>query len=229
MAGLSEAVGDKVFLIDCDLEVSPSILVEFYAKMESTNADVVYAVQTTRKSNIAERILGGLFWKIFNLMSETQIPENVLTERLMKKEYVKALIEVGDRNIFMAGLMYWVGYDQIPVAVNKKQREGSSTYSLTRRLDLLIQAITSFSEKPLNILFKFGVIVTMLSAAFGLYFLILKLLRPETILLGYASLFLIILFFLGLMMTSMGLLGLYISKLFIETKGRPRFLIKRKY
>lgn len=229
MAGLNNAKGDKVFLIDCDLEVSPLVIVDFFNLLIRTESDVVYGVQSKRKGAWAERVLGGIFWKMFNLLSDTRVPENIVTERLMSASYVNALCSMQDKNVFMAGLMYWVGFKQTKLEVTKTLRKGSSTYGIGRRIDLLVQAVTSFSEKPLTILFKFGITITLLAMVFGVYQLVLKLVKPDTILLGYASLMILLVFTLGVLTAAIGLLGIYISKLFIETKDRPRYIIKKTY
>jgi putative glycosyltransferase len=157
MAGLNYASGDYIFLIDCDLEVPPTQIPVFYEKfMQEENCDVIFGIQEVRKGSFFERTVGGLFYKFFNSLTDTRIPDNLLTERLMSRRYVDELIKMGDKNIFMAGMMQWVGFKQIPITINKGQREGKSTYTLGKRISLSMQAITSFSSYPLVMLFKIG-------------------------------------------------------------------------
>jgi putative glycosyltransferase len=151
-AGLEQASGEWVFLIDCDLEVSPLVLVDFLNKQKEADADVVYGIQKVRKGSALERVLGGFFWKIFNLLSETPLPPNLMTERLMNRAYVQSLLSLGDKNLFLGGMMHWVGYNQIPLEIEKTPRSGKSSYSLLKRLSLLENAITSFSEYPLKLI-----------------------------------------------------------------------------
>ena len=159
-AGLSNATGEYIFIIDCDLEVSPTILVDFMKKMKGSDADVVYGVQKSWKGKFIEKQLGGLFWKVFNMLIDNKVPNNVVTERLMNRNYLEALNSLGDKNIFFAGPMYLVGFNQIGVEVEKSQRKGKSTYGVLKRVSLLVEAITSFSEKPLKLIFKFGLAIT---------------------------------------------------------------------
>jgi len=106
MAGLTYSTGDYVFLIDCDLEVAPTQIPTFYNKFkEEKDCDVVFGVQETRKGSFIERKVGGLFYNFFNGLTDTRIPENLLTERLMSRRYVDELIKMGDKNIFMAGMI----------------------------------------------------------------------------------------------------------------------------
>ena len=121
-AGLIEAKGDLVFLIDNDLETHPNVLVNFYKTIkEDKSLDVVYGFQEVRKGNFIERVLGGLFWILINKLSDTKIPHNILTERLMTKEYVKALLRLNDANLFLGGMMYWVGFNQKGISIEKGQ------------------------------------------------------------------------------------------------------------
>lgn len=228
-AGLSFATGDLVFLIDCDLEVSPLVLVEFAALLQSSGADVVYGVQEVRKGAFIERTMGGMFWKIFNYLSDTKVPLNTVTERLMTRNYVDALLTVGDRNVFLAGMMHWIGYKQMPCIVQKGQREGESTYTLSKRVNLLVEAITSFSEKPLRLLFYLGVVVLVMTSVVATAFIIRKLLYPETVLMGFTSLVVVLLFGVGMILSALGLVGIYLSKVFNQVKGRPLYAVKKIY
>jgi len=230
MAGLSCASGDYVFLIDCDLEVPPTHIPTFYHTFfESGNCDVVYGVQEVRKGSFIERTVGGLFYNFFNNLTDTRIPENLLTERLMSRRYVDELIKMGDKNIFMAGMMQWIGFKQIPITIKKGQRDGKSTYTLGKRIALSMQAITSFSSYPLIMLFRIGFLISLISVLTGIYFIVDKLIYPEVVLSGFTFLIVALLFSTGIIVTSIGILGIYIDKLFNQTKSRQRFIVKDIY
>jgi len=230
MAGLSYSTGEHVFLIDCDLEVPPTQIPVFYTKFnEEKGCDVVFGVQETRKGSFVERTVGGLFYNFFNSLTDTRIPQNLLTERLMSRRYVDELVKMGDKNIFMAGMMQWIGYKQIPITIKKGIREGKSTYTLGKRISLSMQAITSFSSYPLVMLFRFGFFISTLSVITGAYFLIKKLIYPEIVLSGFTFLIVVLLFSVGIIISSLGILGIYIDKLFNQTKNRPTFIVKEIY
>ncbi len=226
-AGLNTASGDLVFLIDCDLEVSPTVLTAFFHELKKQSCDVVYGVQKMRKGGFTERFFGGLFWKMINALSDTKIPHNIVTERLMTRNYIDALNSMGDKNLFMAGLMYWAGFNQVGVPVDKKQRTGQSSYSFGKRISLVFEAVTSFSERPLKILFKIGLYITALSVIASVYLLIKKILYPNTIFMGYTSVFTLILFSLGMLISSIGIVGIYLSRIFKQVQNRPLFIIKK--
>jgi putative glycosyltransferase len=225
-AGLSMADGDYVFLIDSDLETDPSIIKDFIETMNTTDCDVVYGYQEERKGGFFEKLSGKLFWKTFNFLSNTQIQENILTERLMTRKYIDNLLVLNDKNLFMAGMMYWIGFTQIGIPVLKKLRDGKSSYSLFKRLNLMFNAVSSYSSKPLVSLFYFGLAVSALSLIIGIYFSIRKILHPELILLGWSSIIMTIIFCFGLLITSIGIVGIYLAKIFNQTLNRPLYIIR---
>jgi len=229
MAGMTYSKGEYVYLTDCDLEVSPRLLVEFYKGILNDDCDVLYGVQEERKGNFAKKILGSLFYWLFNNLTNTVIPKNRVTEQIMNRKYVDSLTSLGDFNIFLAGMMIWVGYIQKPLIISKEVREGASTYTLKKRLHLAFEAITSFSSFPLIMLFKIGLFITVISFSSALFFLIKKLINPDIVLSGYTSLIILLLFSLGVIVSAIGIVGIYIDKLFNQVKDRPKYIIKNIY
>ncbi|MGO8754179.1 MAG: glycosyltransferase family 2 protein [Gallionellaceae bacterium] len=227
-AGLRHAQGELIFLIDCDLEVPPSTLLMFHRKIKETGCDMVYGYQESRKGGWFEQVSGGLFWKGFNLLSETKIPENIATERIMTRRFVEALLQMGDHNLFLGGMMSWTGFTQIGVPVAKKQREGQNTYTLLKRLKLMVNAVSSFSSQPLVWLFNAGVAITLLSFAYVAYLVIRKLLFGDT-LLGFTSMMGFMAISLGILTTAIGLVGIYLGKVFNQVQNRPTYIVKDIY
>lgn len=227
-AGLQHARGELVFLIDCDLEVSPLILSEFHHKFRESGCDVVFGYQEARKGGRFEQISGGLFWKGFNLLSDIKIPENILTERIMSRRYVEALLQMGDRNLFLGGMMSWTGFQQIGLPVVKKQRAGSSTYTLMRRIGLMVNAVSSFSAQPLLWLFNTGIIITLLSFSFAFYLIFRKLFFDDA-LLGFTSLMTVMMLSLGILTTATGVVGIYLGKVFTQVQNRPTYIVRDIY
>jgi len=169
MTGLMRATGDYVFMLDSDLEEKPELLELFYETMkQKPEYDVVYGIQKSRKGRIIERVSGTLFYKIFNLFSNVTIPKNQITARLMTIRYVKALIEHKDKEIFLAGLWAITGFKQLGIPV-KKENSSPTSYSLSKKVALLISSITSFTSKPLLITSYLGVVITLVSLCFILH------------------------------------------------------------
>ena len=228
MTGLSQAEGDYVFLIDCDLEEEPELLASFYRELtESKDLDVVYGVQNKREGAWFRRLSGGLFYKIFNLLSDVQIPEDMTISRMMTKRYVENLIMYHERELVFAGISTLVGFEQKGLLIDKKYK-GKSDYTLRKKFALLINSVTSFSNKPLIFIFYIGLIISIISSLYILKVLIQKIFFQITIS-GWTSLIISIWFLSGIIIFSIGLMGLYLSKVFTEIKKRPYTIIKRIY
>ena len=154
MTGLKYATGEKIFIIDSDLEEEPEYLSMFYAELKYRKCDVVYGVQTERKGKLFEKLSGLIFWKIFNFFSNIKVPSNQTTARLMTSEYVSALLLHQEREIFISGLWQLTGFDQQPLSVSKLSISESS-YTLRKKLSLFVNGITSFSNSSALEMFLF--------------------------------------------------------------------------
>jgi putative glycosyltransferase len=226
MTGLAHASGELVFLIDSDLEEDPEWLLSFYEKMQKEGCDVVFGVQSSRKGGLFEVITGWIFWKLINKLSDLNIHENQVTSRLMTKSYCKSLLLHNEREVFFGGICHITGYSQKPNLV-KKKKTSPTTYSITHKLDLLISSITSFSAKPLVYLFLFGLSLSVISLFYA-FFLILRWLYLDTVPAGFTSIMASISFFSSVIIMAIGLVGMYVSKLFMEVKNRP-VIVKKIY
>lgn len=228
MTGLKYSKGEYIFLLDIDLEEPPELLEDFYNELKKDeNTDVVFGVQEKRKGKIFEKISGGLFYKVFNMISDFKIANNVLTIRILKKKYVKSLIKCKEKNLFLAGLFEYIGFNQKKFVVKKLSRDTTS-YTLRKKIKLLINAITSFSSKPLEIFFYLGFFISGLSFVYGLYLIFMKLFFSKS-LEGWTSLMVSVWFLSGTILLSLGIIGIYLSKIFDEVKNRPRSLVKNIY
>ncbi|HEY8233314.1 MAG TPA: glycosyltransferase family 2 protein [Vicinamibacteria bacterium] len=226
VAGIAHAHGRRVFMLDVDLEERPEWLPEFSAQMDGSGADVVFGVSVVRKGTFLRRVLGGVFWKLFNALSDVKVPENPCTVRLMSRRYVDALLTLPDRNLFLAGSFAWLGFRQEPRVVEKGMRRTASTYTARRLVALFIDALTSFTSYPLRIIFTSGIAIATLAIVSGSALALYKLARPEAISLGWASIVVSIWFLGGLTISFLGVIGIYLAKVFNETKGRPLYVVK---
>lgn len=225
MAAVEHAKGDFIFLIDSDLEESPSLLLEFWEELKkNSDADMIYGVQDTRKGKVTERIFGSLFYTIFNFLSDVKIPSNLLTVRLMTRRYVDVLTQFKERALFIGGVWQMAGFKQIPLLVHKKSTS-RTTYTLKDKLELVLNSITSFSSKPLVLLFKLSLFINILTLAYVGRTLYYWFAYDENIS-GYSSLIISVWMFGGLLLSATSIVGLYLSKIFIEVKKRPRYSIK---
>ncbi len=228
MTGLSHAKGEFVFLIDSDLEEEPELLGNFWEEFhKEKELDVVFGVQESRKGGWFEKFTGGLFWKLINFMSTIKIPANILTARLMTFKYVQSLIAYKESEIFLGGVLAHSGFKQRGLEV-RKGSQSETTYTLKRKVSLLINAITSFSSKPLMYIFYIGLLITFFSMLFITKLIIDKLFFGLTFE-GWTSLIVSVWFFGGLIILLLGIIGIYLSKIFIEVKQRPYTIVRKFY
>lgn len=227
MAGLTLARGERIFLIDVDLEEEPEWLLDFHDQLQKDGCDVVYGVQKRRKGKFFERWSGELYYRLIDRLLSFRHPRNITTARLMKKEYVAALLLHAERQIVISGLWFITGFKQNEQTVVKKSHKKSS-YSLGRKLMLLVDVITSFSPKPLIWIFFAGCSIFSLAFFYGIYLIVLRLFFSISVD-GFTSIMVSIWFLGGLIILFIGLIGIYLSKIYYETKQRPLFIIRSIY
>ena len=227
MTGLQYAQGERIFLIDVDLEEAPEWLLSFAEQQQTQQCDVVYGVQARRKGKLWERYSGGLFYKIFNLLSGMSLPENITTARIMSRRYVNALLQHREREIYIAGLWHITGFAQAPQIVTKTSKE-STTYTLSKKIALLVNSLTSFSNAPLLGIFYLGLGIFCTAMCYTAY-LILKWFFLAKAPSGCTSLMASVWLLGGMIMLSTGIIGIYLSKVLAEAKKRPYALIRAIY
>lgn len=225
MTGLDHASGELCFLIDSDLEEDPALLGGFVAKMQAENADVVYGYQDQRKGSWLEQFMGGIAYGLFNILLSHPIPRNHVTVRLMKRDYVKALLLHREQETVIGGLWVITGFRQAGILIDKLSRR-KTTYGIFRRWRMLIDSITSFSETPLVVIFYLGVAISGLSALVGIGLIIHKFIFRGAVE-GWVSVMLSVWLLGGILIFCVGVIGIYVSKIFIETKQRPYTIVRR--
>ncbi|MDA8655301.1 glycosyltransferase family 2 protein [Gammaproteobacteria bacterium] len=223
MTGLAHASGDHIFLIDSDLEEDVGWLSKFKKIMIDEDADVVFGIQSNRKGDFFEKITGFIYYKILSTFTIISQPPNITTARLMTKRYVDALILHQERELNIGGLWSITGFKQVSTEV-RKLSTSQSTYTFRMKLSELVNAITSFSSKPLLYIFYIGVGVTITAIIFISYLLFVYFFNtpPD----GYTSIVASIWLLSGIIISMQGILGIYISKIFSEVKQRPFTIIK---
>lgn len=227
MTGLSFAKGQRIFLIDVDLEEPPESLGLLWETMEREACDVVFGVQERRKGRFVERVGGWLFWALLSRMSSTDVAANPLTARLMTRRYVDALLLHKEQEIFLAGLFAITGFAQMSVPIEKAFR-GATSYSVSKRLQLVVRAVTSFSSRPLVWIFYCGVVVSCLSLVVALWLTYRRLAlgsAPE----GWTSVLVSVWLLGGMMISFIGIVGIYLSRVFLEVKNRPYTIVREVY
>lgn len=227
MTGLSFAQGDLIFLIDVDLEEAPEWLEAFFTQLNNAKADVVYGVQKVRKGGRFERWSGAVFYLCFHTITSVDVPANMTTARLMTRRYVDALLKHDEREIYLAGLWHITGFVQIPSAVDKLSTS-ETTYTLRKKISLLINSVTSFSSAPLVGIFYFGALIFMIAAIYTSSIIFHKLFFGQTVA-GWTSVMASVWLLGGLMISFIGIVGIYLSKVYSETKRRPYTIVRQVY
>lgn len=227
MTGLAHAKGERIFLIDSDLEEQPEWLVKFDEQMDQERCDVVYGTQGIRKGGAFERSTGAAFYKIFRKLTGINQPDNIVTARLMTQRYVQALLSHRERELNIGGLWIITGFKQATQLVRKHSTSPTS-YTLSGKFGHLVNAVTSFSSLPLVYTFYSGLFISI-SALFYIAYLFLRYFLASSPPSGYTSLIASIWFFSGLIIFFLGVQGMYLSKIFSEVKQRPYTIIRHIY
>ncbi|MBC7602567.1 MAG: glycosyltransferase family 2 protein [Ramlibacter sp.] len=227
MTGLSAVRGERVFLIDSDLEEEPEWMASFAAQMEADAADVVYGIQAERRGGFVEQMAGALFYKLFRALTGIVQPSNIVTARLMTRRYVDALLMHQERELNIGGLWVITGFRQSQQMV-RKHATSPTTYSPSRKFSHLVNAITSFSSLPLVFTFYSGLLISASALVFIVY-LSLRYLFGAAPPSGYTSIIASIWLFSGLIVFFLGVQGIYIAKIFSEVKRRPYTIVRQVF
>ena len=226
LAGLGHAAGDASIIIDADLQDPPQLIAEMHRTWMEGAVDVVYAVRRSRQQDsIFKRLTANLFYRMFDGLSEFAVPHNAGDFRLMSRRAVLAVLGLPERTRFSKGLFAWIGFRSAPVYFDRPARHaGSSKWNVAKLIGLSLQAITSFSVFPLRLASIVGAATALISGIYGTWLVVRTLLLGATQP-GYPSLMTAIIFFAGLQLVFMGILGEYVGRIFIESKRRPQYLI----
>lgn len=226
-AGLSYASGEAVIPIDVDLQDPIEVIPELVARWQA-GADVVLAKRVDRsRDGLMKRSSATWFYRLHNRISEPKIEENVGDFRLMSARVVEAILQMPERNLFMKGVLSWVGFNTEVVEYHRTSRvAGTSKFNGWKLWNLALEGVTSFSTFPLRVWTYLGMGVALLAFFYAGWMIIGKLLWGNPVP-GYPSLMTAILFLGGVQLIGIGVLGEYIGRIYIESKQRPRYVINR--
>jgi putative glycosyltransferase len=227
MAGLEHSTGDMVFLIDSDLEEDPAWLIEFDKLLSKEGSDVVYGTQISRKGGWFERWSGNAFYTFYNWVTEIDHPRNIVTSRLMTRKYVEALLQHHEREMVISYLWIITGFEQVGMPVAKLTRS-ETTYSFSGKIKHVTNAITSSSEAPLRMIFYMGLMIFFSSIFYASYLIFNRIFLSQPVD-GWTSVMVSIWVLGGMVISFIGVIGIYLSKVFIETKVRPNYIVRRIY
>lgn len=224
IAGLEKSTGDKIVVMDGDLQDIPEEIEKLYLKSEE-GYDIVLARREKRKDGIMKKFFSKMFYKVLSYLTETKQDASIANFGIYSKRAIKAVLSMNDSVKYFPTMIKWVGFSKSFINVEHgKRTEGEGAYSLKKRINLAIEIMLDFSDRPLRMTAKLGLLISMFSVIYAFYILIKAFLGIKEVE-GWASLFVSIWFLSGLIIFSLGIVGIYIAKIFDEVKNRPNYII----
>jgi glycosyltransferase involved in cell wall biosynthesis len=229
-AGLEQARGDMVAVIDADMQDPPAVIIAMIARM-SEGYDVVYGVRRKRKEHFLKKMSYRIFYRMLNHVADIDMPLDSGDFCLLRRNVVEVLRLLPEKNRFMRGLRAWCGFRQVGLEYERAARAaGETKYPLRKLMKLAFDGIFNFSTKPLSYIFGLGVATSLLAAFALIFFLLWRVIdfkifgyAPSDVP-GFTSVILSILFFSGIQLVSLGIIGEYMGRMYQEIKGRPVYI-----
>ena len=219
--------GQCIVVIDGDLQDPPELIPAMIEKWKD-GYDVVYGKRISRQGeSIFKKLTAAIYYRLLRSMTDVSIPVDTGDFRLIDRKVCDALKEVKERNRYVRGLISWLGFKQTSIEFERQERfAGETKYPLRKMLKLAFDGITTFSYKPLKLASYIGTIISLGSFAYLIFVIVQRLFFPETVQPGWASTLAVSLFFNGITLLMLGIMGEYVGRIYDEVKGRPLYIIK---
>lgn len=228
--GINNCRGDVAAIIDADLQDPPEAILEMLTLMKKENANVVYGVRKTRKGENWFKIsTAKVFYRALNRMSDTKFPVDTGDFRIIDRKVIQAFNGFKEKNKYVRGLISWMGFKQVPYLYERQERfAGETKYPLKDMLKFAAIGMFYFSKKPLKIATFTGFLAVLVGVFYALFVLFSKIFSHDVVVSGWTSTIILIVFFGGVQLLTIGVLGQYIGNLFDEAKNRPEYIIDEK-
>ena len=222
-AGLAQTHAKAVVCIDADLQDPPELIANFYQKFQE-GYDNVYGQRINRQADsLLKRLTAQSFYKIYNFLAEPKMPYDVGDFRLLSRRAVDAILQLPERERFMKGLFAWVGFKSVAVPYHREKRAvGKTTWNYWKLWNFALSGLTASTTLPLKLCTYFGAVVSLVSFVFALWTAYKKIMFGNPVS-GYTSIMVAILFFSGVQLITLGVIGEYLSRIFMEVKHRPMY------
>lgn len=229
-AGLNNCGSDLAVIIDADLQDPPELIPEMIATMIATNAQVVYCVRKSRKGEgYFKKQSAKVFYRLLNFLSEVKLPVDTGDFRLLDKSIIREFNKLNEKGKYIRGLVAWVGFKQVPFYYERESRfAGETKYPFSKMLKLATTSMLYFSTKPLKMATGLGFISVAISLGLAIWSILGKIFGFTHADSGWTSLFVLIIFFGGVQLLTIGIVGAYIGNLFDEIKNRPEYIIQKQ-
>lgn len=226
-AGLDHAKGDWIIVMDCDLQDRPEEIPRLYSKAQE-GYDVVLAQRNNRQDRFTKRFFSKMFYRTLGYLTGSEQDETVANFGIYKKPVIDSVVSMRESIRYFPTMVKWVGFRTTKLKVRHEQRpEGKTSYNFRKLLNLALDIILAYSDKPIRILIKSGFLISFFSFLIAITYLI-KWIKGDVVVLGYTSLIISLWFLAGVIIATLGIVGLYTGKTFEGVKKRPIYIIKQK-
>lgn len=226
-AGLQQAQGTWIVVMDCDLQDQPEEIENLYQKTKE-GYDIVLAQRHNRQDHILKKLSSKVFYKTFSYLTDTQQDASIGNFGIYHQKVIHAILSMNDYIRYFPAMVQWVGFNSIKIPVQHSSRaHNDSSYSFNKLLSLTLNNLLAFSTKPLMLTVKLGILTCCIAFLIGAYYLYLYF-NNQIIVLGYASTIVSIWFLSGVIIFMIGILGLFIGKIFDKVKDRPLYIVKNQ-
>ena len=227
-AGLDYSSGEWVVIMDCDLQDQPEEIINLYEKAQE-GFDIVIGKRNARQDNFIKKTSSKIFYRLFSYLTDSRQDESISQFGLYNRKAIKSVLDMREKLRFFPTMVQWVGFRSTSINVTHGRREqGKSSYSYKKLLNLAIDVIIAFSDKPLRLTIKLGFTIAFFSFIYALY-IIYCALAGIRVIEGWPSLIVSIWFFSGVIIFILGIIGIYISRIFDEVKNRPIYVVDEIY
>lgn len=224
-AGLDVSKGDFIVTMDCDLQDRPDQIIKLYEKAKE-GYDIVQARRVGRKDGFLKKLYSKIFYKVLGYLTETEQDDMVANFVLYSRKALEGIETLNDKKRYYPMLIQWVGYNSTKVDIEHAERaEGSSSYNFNKRITLALDTILNFSDKPLRLSVNFGIIISLIAILLAIRTVVMYFSGDITVE-GWTSLAILITFFSGVIISVLGLIGLYVGRIFESVKGRPSYIVE---
>jgi polyisoprenyl-phosphate glycosyltransferase len=224
-AGLDYAKGDWIVVMDCDLQDQPEEIIKLYNKVLE-GYDIVFGRRVERKDSFFKKLSSKVFYKVYDYFTESKIDNTIANFSIISEKVLNTLKEMREQNRMYPLFINWIGFKRTEINIDHASREeGKSSYTLIKLINLAVDSIVSQSNKPLKLSIKFGFLISFFSLIYA-FWLIFRYFIYSMPIEGWTSVMVSIYFIGGLLFANMGILGLYIGKIFDETKNKPIYIIQ---
>ncbi|MFA7044088.1 MAG: glycosyltransferase family 2 protein [Bacteroidales bacterium] len=229
-AGIHHCTGDLAVIMDADLQDPPELIPDLLETQRMQNANVVYCVRKKRDGeSFLKRFTSKLFYRSLNSLSEVQFPLDTGDFRLIDRKVMNEFDRFREKGKYIRGIISWVGFKQVPFYYHRDARfAGETKYPFRKMIHFAGTAMLYFSKKPLKIAIGLGFFAVMIGLVYGIWILMGKILGFSNAAIGWSSIILLVIFFGGVQLLTVGVLGQYIGIIFDEVKDRPEYIIDKE-